>query len=818
MPKLLKNGEELIDLSNINPNKMLSMSFDFEILKYVITSLIHNQQNFDKKLIELNLSLLKQKQYISKLEISIIDQKIENEQSSKEKEKLLREKEELNSKKERYNKDIELLIKKNEENIKKKNIPIYSISKEGNNINNIEPEENNKNIINERDKKDINNKDIINKDIYNKDANNNKNEKKENKIIIKSDYLNTDKEKDNNKDKKNNSNINDNIDNKISNNVNKNDNNKNKKEIETIEKITIVPSPVRGARSSKNNENSNIKEQNELIQKELQIIVGELKNVKIKNQTLEQNFTLFNQNITENIKNKLENGIPSMIESKIDTRILTVEKILDEIKKEINNLRSNYDQKFNELNENILKEIELKEETNNQTLDKIKNNFHVLKENLNITNEKLYNYITKSTFTDLKEGLHQKLEDNKKLINLDLSVLKSSINSLKILLNDHLKDTIDHDNLVEIMSTTDTLTKNMKKLLEFKKVYEEKEKRKTNEESNKYIKQEIYHEEINNIYKMIDNNKKNLLDITGEIKSIKTKDIDIKANLKDLKVLEDKVFEKMEILKDEILDKFVEKTMLVKNLKYLDFQIKKISEDSKRNEKKENWILSKKPLNGHLCACCESYIGDLKQDTSIKYEAWNKYPKRESSNRTFKINAGFSKVLQMIQDNNNEREKNNNLNNSQIKEEKIRTSPEGEKFTKIMDNNEISKTSRENPMNRMKINSNIHGDDSDFVKSLPKISIKKNNNLSLLNFSSEDSNETSIIHSKIGNRNNQDNTGKKLSKTFLKKNRSMAGGLDISNTKNIYIYKNEENKAQITKISKITQKKRNASEKKEDNN
>ena len=368
------------------------------------------------------------------------------------------------------------------------------------------------------------------------------------------------------------------------------------------------------------------------------------------------------------------------------------------------------------------------------------------------------------------------------------------------------------------MSTTDTLTKNMKKLLEFKKVYEEKEKRKTNEESNKYIKQEIYHEEINNIYKMIDNNKKNLLDIRGEIKSIKTKEIDIKANLKDLKVLEDKVFEKMEILKDEILDKFVAKTMLVKNLKYLDFQIKKIAEDSKKNERKDNWILSKKPLNGHLCASCESYIGDLKQDTSMKYEAWNKYPKRESTNRAFKINVGFSKVLQMIQDNNNEREKNNNLNNSKSNEEKINTSIEGEKYTKIMNNNETSKTNRENSTDRIKINSNTHVDDSDFVKSLPKISIKKNNNLPLLNFSSEDLNETSIIHTKIGNRNNQDNTGKRLSKTFLKKNRSMAGGLDISNTKNIYINKNDENKVQITKISKITQKKRNAPEKKEDNN
>jgi len=623
---------------------------------------------------------------------------------------------------------------------------------------------------------------------------------------------------DKNKNIYNNANNNDKIDDKICNNANKDDNNKdnnnigkknNLKEIETIEKIAIVPSKVEESKSLKYNDNSKIKDQDMLIQREFQKIVEELKNIKFKNQTLEQKFNNFSQSITERIKNQLGNDIPSMIESKLDSRILTIQKNMDEVKQEINNTKNNYDQRLNELNESILKEIDLKEEANSQKLDKIKNNFLVLKENLNITNEKLFNYITKSTFNDLKEELSQKLEDSKNLIGLDISVLKSSINSIKIKFNDHLNDTTDHDNLAEVMNTTDTLTKNMKKLLEFKKVFEEKEKRKANEENNKYLKQEIYHEEINNLYKMIENNKKNLLDIRGEIKNMKTKEIDIKANLKDLKVLEDKIFEKMEILKDSIIDKFVDKTMLVKNLKYLDFQIKKITEDSKKNEKKESWILSKKPLNGHLCASCDSYIGDLNQDTSIKYESWNKYPKRELTNRAFKINVGFSKILQMIQDNKNEKENNDSLNNSKIKEEKINSSANDEKYMKVMNNNEQSKTSRESGMNKIKLNASTHIDDSNLVKTLPKISIKKNNNISLLNISSEDLNETSLIRSKIENKNSQDNTGKKLSNTFLKKNRSMVEDLDSPNINNIYIDKNEENKVQITKITKIIQKKRN---------
>ena len=127
MPKQFNEKDPFIDLSDINPNNMMAMSFNFELLKYVITSLIHNQRNMDKDLTDLNLSLLKQKQYSSNLEISIIDLQMQKELSPQEKEDLLKKKEEIKSRNDKLNKDIESLTKEKEKDQNQKIMSIYNI-------------------------------------------------------------------------------------------------------------------------------------------------------------------------------------------------------------------------------------------------------------------------------------------------------------------------------------------------------------------------------------------------------------------------------------------------------------------------------------------------------------------------------------------------------------------------------------------------------------------------------------------------------------------------------------------------------------------
>ena len=807
MPKLSNNEPQLIDLSNVNPNKMLEMSLNFELLKYVITSLIHNQQNMGKEISNLKLSSLKQTLHSLELELSIKDMNLQKDLSPEEKEKLLKQKDELKSKIDKIKREIESLTKENEEEQNKRKIPIYNMDKAN--------MENDNDKFNEEEKKiEIEQKDKKEKEKYEKEN------KKENE---KDTDINKDNEIKNNEEDK---------DYKADNNEGKDE---IKKEPETSEKEQKVEKeektqenqpPVPKGADTKSDEKEKEKEKNkyEDLHKQLQLIVGELKNVKSKQQTLDKDFSLFKQNVTEKIKSKLENDIPSMLDNAFEKKMALIQKNfnknIDKINEDMNSLNENYDQRLTDLNNNILKELSLKEEMNNQEIEQIKNKCRSLKENLAITNEKLMNMITTLTFNNLKNELNDKIESEKKITNLDISILKNSLNALKAQITEHLDDTRDHDNLIIVMKTMETSTANLKKLLEFKKIFEEKDKRKAIVDTHKFVRQEGFNEAISNIHKSIDSNRKEFSEIRLDIDCLRTKDLNIKANLRDLKNLEDTVLAKMETLKELIRDKYVEKTMLVKNLKYLELQTKQLIEETKKNEKQENWLLAKKPFNGHLCASCEAYIGDLKPNTNSKYVAWNKYPIKDPIDKVFRINAGFSKVLQMVhnQDNNNERAKSNSLNNS--KEERNNSSAEIERKKH---NYKSGRNSQGKDKNKSQNNYSTQFDDYELAGTLPRISVKKNNNMSSVNVFSEETNKSSItnsnIGSKIGQNNKSYNTSKISSNAVFKKSRSLVDDFDTNVKNNNELNNNDDNKeVQKPKITKIYKKKGDSSDKNGDDN
>ena len=807
MPKLSNNEPQLIDLSNVNPNKMLEMSLNFELLKYVITSLIHNQQNMGKEISNLKLSSLKQTLHSLELELSIKDMNLQKDLSPEEKEEILKQKDELKSKIDKIKREIESLTKENEEEQNKRKIPIYNMDKAN--------MENDNDEFNEEEKKiEIEQKDKKEKEKYEKEN------KKENE---KDTDINKDNEIKNNEEDK---------DYKTDNNEGKDE---IKKEPETSEKEQKVEKeektqenqpPVPKGADTKSDEKEKEKEKNkyEDLHKQLQLIVGELKNVKSKQQTLDKDFSLFKQNVTEKIKSKLENDIPSMLDNAFEKKMALIQKNfnknIDKINEDMNSLNENYDQRLTDLNNNILKELSLKEEMNNQEIEQIKNKCRSLKENLAITNEKLMNMITTLTFNNLKNELNDKIESEKKITNLDISILKNSLNALKAQITEHLDDTRDHDNLIIVMKTMETSTANLKKLLEFKKIFEEKDKRKAIVDTHKFVRQEGFNEAISNIHKSIDSNRKEFSEIRLDIDCLRTKDLNIKANLRDLKNLEDTVLAKMETLKELIRDKYVEKTMLVKNLKYLELQTKQLIEETKKNEKQENWLLAKKPFNGHLCASCEAYIGDLKPNTNSKYVAWNKYPIKDPIDKVFRINAGFSKVLQMVhnQDNNNERAKSNSLNNS--KEERNNSSAEIERKKH---NYKSGRNSQGKDKNKSQNNYSTQFDDYELAGTLPRISVKKNNNMSSVNVFSEETNKSSItnsnIGSKIGQNNKSYNTSKISSNAVFKKSRSLVDDFDTNVKNNNELNNNDDNKeVQKPKITKIYKKKGDSSDKNGDDN
>ena len=128
-----------------------------------------------------------------------------------------------------------------------------------------------------------------------------------------------------------------------------------------------------------------------------------------------------------------------------------------------------------------------------------------------------------------------------------------------------------------------------------------------------------------------------------------------KANLSDLEDLKNFLLGKIDELALGCVKKFADKNETTNNFKYLEDQIKKILDMLSKKEstnEADNWLLAKKPVNGYSCAACESYIGDLRDDTQ-KFIPWNKMPLRDPGDKLYRMGNGFSKMLQMLNFDNN---------------------------------------------------------------------------------------------------------------------------------------------------------------------
>ena len=125
-----------------------------------------------------------------------------------------------------------------------------------------------------------------------------------------------------------------------------------------------------------------------------------------------------------------------------------------------------------------------------------------------------------------------------------------------------------------------------------------------------------------------------------------------RTSFKDLKILEEAILSQIEDLKITFSKKFADKNEVNRGMKYLDQQIKNIIQIYiKKIDKGDNWLISKKPLSHNLCASCESYLGDIKNinDNNNIYIPWSKYPIKDSNDKLYRMGNGYSKMLQLIQ-------------------------------------------------------------------------------------------------------------------------------------------------------------------------
>ena len=155
----------------------------------------------------------------------------------------------------------------------------------------------------------------------------------------------------------------------------------------------------------------------------------------------------------------------------------------------------------------------------------------------------------------------------------------------------------------------------------------------------------IQNKDLDRIHKDVEEFKRHYLELSDMVRE--------RASEAELKNLEDYLSSLIEELKETFNKRFAGRIETNRNFKSVELQIKQVIEMYlKTKDKGNDWMLAKRPLNGHSCASCEAYIGDLKEKG--EYLAWNKVPGKEQNDmeRTFRVGNGFSRILNMLNVNN----------------------------------------------------------------------------------------------------------------------------------------------------------------------
>ena len=348
--------------------------------------------------------------------------------------------------------------------------------------------------------------------------------------------------------------------------------------------------------------------------------------------------------------------------------------------------------------------------------------------------------------------------------------IQKQLNFLKEQFEDLISNNADHEDLQNVKRKMELLNSKVHELDENYQLLSNKlninSKNKTSVTSNdKYLETQIFDNFKSQIIKEFSSVNDNFTHLRRLVDNI-LESLKNKPSYRDIKALEEELNLKYEELKVASNKKFAERIETTKNFKYLDTQIKNILQIYIKKEKRsENWLLAKKPIT-NLCASCEAYIGELKDNNS--YQPWNKYPLKDPGDKAYRLGNGFSKMLQMAQLDENDKKNAGMATQQNNHEFNI-----GSKLLKL-DKVESNLT---NDINLGQIKTDLNNN-----KSLPKI---KGNN-TMTNFTKK-------------NNNTVENVGKSKKGNNLLKEIETSEQLDMKN----YSDDDEDRQPKIMKITKI---------------
>ena len=409
----------------------------------------------------------------------------------------------------------------------------------------------------------------------------------------------------------------------------------------------------------------------------------------------------------ENVKNK--NDIQN-ISGIVDNSKLLIDKNKTKIEEIINNIKDkdiqNNEEKENGNTEiiqkinNIIKNIENMEKNNDKKINELEERIKTDLKNANTSNKK----VEKPKKRELDDSYIREM--NEKLIELEKNVKHifkkfnvDEINSnLAILQKEVLKKGNQGaiDEITDRIYILDELMKEINGKCDSFVLLDQKTREETSLLSKKIesMSNQIHRISLNmssgpkeeksiiDMTKFIDINTfdDNKKEINRKFDKIRISFEDILRNIEEIlnklsHTPTDKDFSQFQGVIKNMLDelklscnrKYSDKYETLKNIKFLETQIKSINEQYvKKAEGQDNWLLAKKPLSKYLCASCEGVIrGEL--DNRCDYIPWNKYPNREE--KYTRMGHGFSHMLQLVNDDirknvdNKEKSKNKDKNN-----------------------------------------------------------------------------------------------------------------------------------------------------------
>ena len=374
----------------------------------------------------------------------------------------------------------------------------------------------------------------------------------------------------------------------------------------------------------------------------------------------------------ENFNRTIEQNNDDLLD-KIDSKVAYLEKYT---KDSLNNLTNNFKQKFSTISENItfdkgsskdvMNSIEF-QNLNSENINAIKH----LKEAMVEMNKKIKAILNQNDFEQIKADISALKSGMSNYVLIpdfreykDLSEEnKKTISKMREELEDFLNSQTENSEIVNIKRKLESVSNKVHDIIEnvINKKGDNNNSRSNANDKYKFIEFKIFEEfkshiakEFNNINDNFINSRKLLDELIDSVRN--------RTSYKDLKALEDAMLSKMEDLKITFAKKFADKNEMNRVIKYLDQQIKNIIQIYiKKIEKGDNWLLAKKPITNNLCASCESYIGDIKDSNNNNiYIPWNKYPVKDPNDKLYRMGSGYSKMLQMIQIDENEKKMNSN--------------------------------------------------------------------------------------------------------------------------------------------------------------